>query len=194
MAKIGSICVYCGSSNRVDPAHLAAARDFGRTLAEGGVRLIFGGGRVGLMGAMADGALAAGGRTTGIIPSFLRDREVGHDALETLEIVDAMHPRKARMVELADGFCVLPGGLGTLDETFEVVTWKQLGLHDKPIVLVNLGGFWQPLLDLIAHQADSGYIRQPLERLVIVVDHIADVLPALAAAPEPRLESATDKL
>ncbi|MEM7225439.1 MAG: TIGR00730 family Rossman fold protein [Pseudomonadota bacterium] len=194
MAKIGSVCVYCGSSNQVDVAHLTAARDFGRTLAEEGVRLVFGGGRVGLMGAMADGALDAGGRTTGVIPTFLQDLEVGHDGLESMEVVDAMHPRKARMVELADAFCVLPGGLGTLDEAFEVITWRQLGLHDKPIVLVNLGGFWQPLLDLIAHQASNGYIRQPMEKLVIVVDRIADILPALESAPDSELESATDKL
>ena len=194
MAKIGSICVYCGSSNRVDPAHLTAARDFGQHLAESGVRLVFGGGRVGLMGAMADGALAAGGATTGVIPSFLQDLEVGHNGLDAMEVVDAMHPRKARMVELADAFCILPGGLGTLDEAFEVITWRQLGLHDKPIVLANLEGFWQPLIDLIGHQAQSGYIRQRLEDLFIVVEGVAEVLPALAAAPEPVVMSATDKL
>ena len=145
MTTLRTLCVYCGSSNRVAPQHLEAASELGRRSAERGVGIVFGGGKVGLMGKLADGALAAGGQVTGIIPQHLQDWEVGHDGIQKMEVVGSMHTRKARMCVLSDAFCVLPGGLGTLDETFEIVTWRQLRLHDKPIVIVNLDGFWDPL-------------------------------------------------
>jgi len=189
MALVKSICVYCGSSSRVDEVYRAAATRFGVILAEAGIELIYGGGRVGLMGLLADAALASGGRVTGIIPIHLHDKEVGHNGLTELVIVDNMHQRKRRMFELADAFAVLPGGLGTLDETLEIITWKQLGLHDKPVVLVDVAGYWTPLLELIEHTVVSGFAVRGALQLYRVAARVEDVLPALAAAPQPLFES-----
>lgn len=184
-SRIRALCVYCGSSNAVAARHLAAAAELGRRAAGRGVEIVFGGGRVGLMGALADGALEAGGRVTGIIPEHLRDLEVGHNGVSEMIVVDSMHSRKRRMFELSDAFCALPGGMGTLDETFEIVTWKQLGLHDKPVVLVNVDGFWDPLLALLAHQLEAGYIRPRHAGLYRVVESIESIFDALDAAPPP---------
>jgi uncharacterized protein (TIGR00730 family) len=189
MTDIAFLCVYCGSSDRVDQGHLAAAAELGRTAAERGIEIVFGGGRVGLMGVLADAALGAGGQVTGIIPEHLRAMEVGHNGVSRLEVVESMHSRKMRMCELSDAFCVLPGGLGTLDETFEIVTWKQLGLHDKPIVVVNHQGFWDPLIELIDHQVAAGYVRSGHAQLFTVVDRVDQVFDTLAAAPAPTLAS-----
>ncbi len=149
---------------------------------------MFGGGRVGLMGLLADAALAAGGKVTGVIPETLQDREVGHGAIDDLRVVDTMHSRKQLMCEEADAFCALPGGLGTLDETFEIVTWRQLGLHDKPVVLLNVAGYWDPLIALIDHQARAGYVRRDHVALIQAVDTVEAVFQAIAAAPEPRIK------
>jgi uncharacterized protein (TIGR00730 family) len=189
MTDIASLCVYCGSSDRVDPSHLAAAAELGRSAAERGIEIVFGGGRVGLMGVLADAALGAGGQVTGIIPEHLQAMEVGHNGVSRLEVVGSMHSRKMRMCELSDAFCVLPGGLGTLDETFEIVTWKQLGLHDKPIVVINHQGFWDPLIGLIDHQVAAGYVRSGHAQLFTLVDRVDQVFEALAAAPAPTLTS-----
>ncbi|MDH3791389.1 MAG: TIGR00730 family Rossman fold protein [Rhodospirillales bacterium] len=195
MADLRALCVYCGSSDAVDPRHLEAAADLGRQAAGRGVRIVFGGGRVGLMGVLADAALAAGGAVTGIIPGHLMAREVGHEALGDLQVVDTMHERKMRMCDLSDAFCALPGGFGTLDETFEIVTWRQLGLHDKPVVLINLAGFWDPLVHLIAHQAAAGYVKPAHSGLLQVVESVEAVFDAVAAAPEPKLgPAAVDRL
>jgi uncharacterized protein (TIGR00730 family) len=185
MARITSLCVYCGSSDRGDPRHREWAAELGREAARRDIRIVFGGGRVGLMGVVADAALAAGGEAIGIIPDILQAREVGHDGLTRLEVVDSMHRRKDRMCTLADAFCVLPGGLGTLDETFEILTWKQLGLHDKPIVLLNQAGYWAPFLALVQHQVAHGYVRREHAELFTVADTVAGVFEAIAAAPEP---------
>ncbi len=184
-SRIRTVCVYCGASNAVAPQHLAAAAEFGRLAAGRGIEIVFGGGRVGLMGAFADGALDAGGRVTGIIPEHLRDLEVHHNGVSEMIVVDNMHTRKRRMFELSDAFCALPGGLGTLDETFEIITWKQLGLHDKPVVLVNVEGFWDPLLALLAHQREAGYIRPRHAGLYRVAEGIEAVFDTLDAAPPP---------
>jgi uncharacterized protein (TIGR00730 family) len=189
MAVVKSICVYCGSSGRVDEVYRAAATRLGVLLAKAGIELVYGGGRVGLMGLLADSALASGGRVTGIIPVHLHDKEVGHTGLTELVVVDNMHQRKRRMFELADAFVVLPGGLGTLDETLEIITWKQLGLHDKPIVLVDVAGYWTPLLELIEHAVVSGFAARRALHLYRVAQRVEDVLPTLAAAPEPQLET-----
>jgi hypothetical protein len=189
MAVVKSICVYCGSSGRVDEVYRAAATRFGVLLAKAGIELVYGGGRVGLMGLLADAALASGGRVTGIIPVHLHDKEVGHTGLSELVIVDNMHERKRRMFELADAFVVLPGGLGTLDETLEIITWKQLELHDKPVVLVDVAGYWTPLLELIEHAVVSGFAARRALNLYRVAQRVEDVLPTLAAAPEPQLET-----
>ena len=185
MTRLSSLCVYCGSSDRGGSDHRDAAAWLGGESARRGVRLVFGGGRVGLMGVLADAALAAGGKVIGVIPTHLKDREVYHRALTRLEVVDSMHVRKARMCELADAFCVLPGGLGTLDEAFEIVTWKQLGLHDKPVVLVNQGDYWDLLLELIAHQVEAGYLHPTHSGLFTVAADVTGVFDAVARAPEP---------
>jgi len=185
MAQITSLCVYCGSSDRGDPRHRDWAAELGREAARRAIRIVFGGGRVGLMGVVADAAMAAGGEAIGIIPDILQAREVGHNGLTRLEVVDSMHRRKDRMCALADAFCVLPGGLGTLDETFEILTWKQLGLHDKPIVLLNQAGYWAPFLALVRHQVAAGYVRREHAELFAVADTVAGVFEAIAAAPEP---------
>jgi uncharacterized protein (TIGR00730 family) len=194
MSRIRSLCVYCGSSNSVDGIHLETAADLGRLAARRGIGVVFGGGHVGLMGALADGALAEGGRVVGVIPEHLETREAGHRGVTDLIVVDSMHTRKRRMFELSDAFCVLPGGLGTLDETFEIVTWKQLGLHDKPVVLVNLAGYWDPLLKLLDHQIAAGYLRPRHARLFSVVDTIEEVFDTLAVAPAPSVPADSEHI
>ncbi len=187
MTTISSLCVYCGSSDGVESAHRDAAARLGRLMAERGVRLIFGGGNIGLMGALADAALAAGGSVTGVIPDHLKNEEVAHPDLTELIVVDSMHERKLRMFQLADAFAVLAGGLGTLDETFEIITWRQLGLHDKPIVLVDDAGYWAPFRALIEKVIAAGFAPPEAASLFTVVESVDDILPALAAMPEPAI-------
>lgn len=194
MTDLTALCVYCGSSRGVAPSHREAAAELGRLAARRGVRIVFGGGRVGLMGVLADAALAAGGEVIGVIPEHLQTAEVGHSELTRLEVVESMHVRKMRMCELSDAFCTLPGGLGTLDETFEIVTWRQLGLHDKPIAIVNLEGFWDPLLTLIGHQVDAGYVKPQHRALFQVVDSVEAVFETVAAAPEAQRPSAVERM
>lgn len=194
MAKVSSLCVYCGASGQVDNSHIEAAAELGRLAAERRVRIVFGGGRVGLMGVLADATLAAGGQVTGIIPEHLQVREVGHGGIGDLQVVDTMHSRKQRMCEVSDAFCVLPGGLGTLDEMFEIITWKQLGLHDKPVVLVNISGYWDSLLALIQHQAEAGYLRGDHLRLFQVVTRIDEIFGAVDAAPEPAIQGVSARI
>ena len=182
-----TLCVYCGSSNRVPDSHKQAAQRFGCRLAAAGCRLVYGGGRVGLMGIVADAMIQGGAEVIGIIPEFLHDFEVGHTGVTRLEVVDSMHTRKRRMAELADAFVVLPGGLGTLDEMFEIVTWRQLGLHQKPVVLVNQDGYWSGLLAMIDDMCATGYLRQEHLGLISVVDDVDAVLPALELAGQPEL-------
>ncbi len=187
MADLHALCVYCGSSEGIDQRHVEAAAALGKAAAERGVRIVFGGGRVGLMGVMADAALAAGGAVTGIIPRHLLELEVGHEAIDDLRVVATMHERTMLMCDISDAFCILPGGFGTLDETFEIVTWRQLQLHDKPVVLVNVDGFWDPLVALVQHQAAAGYTRPGHLDLFKVVDRIEAVFDTVAAAPQPTL-------
>ncbi|CDF86539.1 TIGR00730 family Rossman fold protein [Pseudomonas sp. QL9] len=154
-----SVCVFCGASPGASPIYREAAENLGRHLAERGLRLVYGGGAVGLMGMVADAALAAGGEVIGIIPQSLQDAEIGHKSLTRLEVVDGMHARKARMAELADAFVALPGGLGTLEELFEVWTWGQLGYHAKPLGLLEVNGFYEPLLTFLDHLVDERFVR-----------------------------------
>ncbi len=182
MTDLASLCVYCGSSSRVDSAHREAATRLGGLMAERGVRLIYGGGRIGLMGILADAVLDAGGNVTGVIPAHLEVAEVVHRELTELIVVASMHERKLKMFQLADAFAVLPGGLGTLDETFELITWRQLGLHDKPIVLVDNAGYWAPLRRLIDHLTAAGFAGRETHRLFTVVERVDDVF-AAAATP-----------
>lgn len=194
MTNIQSVCVYCGSSSQGPASHQAAAAQLGTALAENGVRLVFGGGHVGLMGITADAALAAGGEVTGIIPGFLEDRELGHDGCDEMIVTDSMHSRKQKMAELSDGFAILPGGLGTLDEAFEIITWKQLNLHDKPIVIVDVDDYWQPLQALLDHVVGNRYMRPGNPPLFQRVTAVADVLPALRAAPTAQQPLDSDKV
>jgi uncharacterized protein (TIGR00730 family) len=185
MAVIKRLCVYCGSSPGIDPSYRTAAAQLGTLLARSSVELIYGGGRVGLMGVLADAALGAGGRVTGIIPRHLHDREVAHPGVSDMVVVGSMHERKQRMFELADAFAVLPGGLGTLDETIEILTWRQLGLHDKPVIIADIAAYWAPLLGLIEHVIADGFAYVPLRDYYRVVARVEDVLPTLAALPQP---------
>lgn len=194
MAAITSLCVYCGSATGRDPACAATAQALGRRCAEAGVTVVFGGGRIGLMGVLADAALAAGGRVVGVIPEHLHAREVGYDAVSELVVVESMHARKALMAERADAFCVLPGGIGTLDELVEIVTWRQLGLHDKPVVLLDQDGYWQPLLDLLRHQQAAGFLRGGYEDLFAVAGSLDEVFQAIAGAPEPTIATPGERL
>jgi uncharacterized protein (TIGR00730 family) len=185
MAKLSAVCVYCGSSFGNDRRHREAAAELGRLLAERGITLVYGGGGIGLMGALANASLAAGGTVIGVIPRFLERAEKGLHELARLETVDSMHARKERMYALADGFIVLPGGLGTLDETFETLTWKQLGLHDKPLVLVDLDGYWRPLTELIEKVIAHGFAQPRIVCMFRVASSVEEALDFLVEAPEP---------
>lgn len=177
------ICVFCGSSSRVDAVFKTAATDLGRLLGDHGRTLVYGGGRVGLMGLVADAALTAGAPVIGVIPTFLKDLEVGHGSVSELVVTDSMHERKRIMYERSDAFVVLPGGLGTLDETIEVLTWTQLKLSSRPVVLVNVAGYWDPFLALVDHAIGCGFARPENREMFAVVDSVGEVLPALAALP-----------
>ncbi len=193
MPDIASLCIYCGSSSGADPRHARAAATLGRLLGEACIELVYGGGNIGLMGIVADAALAAGGRVTGIIPTDLKRIELAHGGLDELVVVESMHERKRRMFERADAFAVLPGGVGTLDETFEIITWRQLGLHGKPIVIIDADGYWRPLIDLIEHTIAAGFTGPAIRDLFIVVDRVEDVLPAINALPETRVTPRPDR-
>src|ERR1700689_4127272 len=158
MSKINAICVYCGSSPGTDPAFAKAARDFGKILAESGVRLVYGGGSIGLMGAIAGSVIEHGGAATGIIPEFLTAKERPRRLAQELIVTRDMHERKRTMFERADAFVALPGGIGTLEEVVEKLTWAQLGRHKKPILFANINGYWNPLLALIAHMRDLEFM------------------------------------
>ncbi|GAB2964778.1 TIGR00730 family Rossman fold protein [Hymenobacter coalescens] len=171
-----SIAVYCGSSAGLDARYRQHAAQVGETFARRGITLVYGGGNVGLMGAVADATMAAGGEAIGVIPGFLRDKEVAHLGLTTLEVVDNMHQRKLRMAELAEGFIAMPGGFGTLEELFEVLTWGQLGLHRKPVGLLNVAGFYDALIHLLDHMTEQGLLRPENRAQLLVADTIDELL------------------
>jgi len=183
MSYIRSLCVYCGSSDGVDPRYRDAARDLGVALAAAGIALVYGGGRRGLMGAVADAVLGGGGQVVGVIPAVLRDAEHAHQGASELVVVDTMHERKRLMAERADAFAVLPGGIGTLDEAFEIISWRQLRLHDKPIFLVDIGGYWEPLRILLDHIVGAGFAAPVIPRLTEIVPDIANLMSAIAQTP-----------
>lgn len=179
VARISRLCVYCGSSSGSDPRYQAAASELGAGLAARGTELIYGGGRNGLMGRVADAVLAGGGRVTGIIPVHLEHREVAHAGLSELVVVTDMHQRKRVMAERADAFAVLPGGVGTLDEAVEILSWRQLGLHQKPILIVDIAGYWSPLAALFDHIVGSRFAAPLVPALVRFVPDIAGLLATL---------------
>ena len=156
--SIRSLCVFCGASSGLDAAYASAATVFGGVLAQESIELVWGGGNVGLMGKVADGVLAGGGKTFGVIPSFMAERELAHPQATEMRVVDSMHARKAAMADRADGFVALPGGFGTLDELFEILTWAQLHIHTKPVALLNVRGFFDPLLAMVRHMSREGFI------------------------------------
>ncbi len=182
MEVLRNVCVYCGSSAGADPRFAEAADALGRALAEADVGLVFGGGGDGLMGRLARATLAAGGRVTGIIPKFLLTREHALVGAQELVVVDSMHQRKQLMFERADAFIALPGGVGTLEELVEQLTWAQLQRHRKPVLLADIDGFWRPLLALFAHMRNLGFIREQFEVRYLVAEKIEDALPMLRAA------------
>jgi uncharacterized protein (TIGR00730 family) len=183
MSKINALCVYCGSNVGTDPAFAEAARGLGKILAANGVRLVYGGGSIGLMGALAASVIERSGEVTGVIPEFLTAAERPRRLAQELIVTRDMHERKRTMFERADAFVALPGGLGTLEELVEQMTWAQLGRHKKPILVVNINGFWDPLLALIAHMRALGLVPPPARGVdLLVVDRIEDVLPKLREA------------
>lgn len=191
MGVIKSVCVYCGSSSRVGQVYKDAAVDLGTALAANGWDLVYGGGRVGLMGLVADSALKGGSKVVGIIPQHIQAREIEHTDLTELHIVDSMHIRKQMMVDRGDAFVILAGGLGTLDEFFEILTWKQLGLHDKPVVMVNINGYWTKMVEAIRHIAAEKFMRDEDLGMFQVVDSVAEVASALSNAPHERFDPST---
>ncbi len=194
MTRINTLCVYCGSSTGRDPRHVATATSLGKLMARENITLVYGGGRVGLMGVVADATLAAGGKAIGVIPTMLKTVELAHAGLTELIAVDTMHARKHRMFEISDAFAILPGGLGTLDEAFEIITWRQLGLHDKPILLIDSGGYWQPFRALLEHVIEGGFARPETAQLVTAVDNVAAIPSILAQLPGPGVPQRPDRI
>lgn len=182
------IAVYCASSNATVGRYGAAARSVGRRLAEQGIGVVYGGGRVGLMGQVADGALEAGGEVIGVIPSKLMDLELGHHGCTELIVVPSMHARKLRMAELSDAFIALPGGWGTWEELFEVVTWTQLGYHRKPCGVLNLDGYYDPILAMVDRALEQGFVRPELRDLLVQSEDLDALIERLSAAEVPDIE------
>jgi uncharacterized protein (TIGR00730 family) len=181
------ICVFCGSYSGNHPIYLETTQAIGKGIAQSGYTLVYGGGKVGLMGAVADAALAAGGAVVGVMPKALVDKELAHTGLTELHVVDSMHTRKAMMAERADAFITLPGGFGTLDELFEIITWLQLGFHRKPIALLNMEGYFDPIIELIEHMAGAGFIKPEHRQVVMVSPSPEDLLSRLPSYEAPNV-------
>jgi uncharacterized protein (TIGR00730 family) len=182
MNKIHTVCVYCGSGPGTNPRFVETAQALGKIFAENNVRLVYGGGSVGLMGAIAKSTLDHGGAVTGIIPDFLRARENALTRVQEMIVTPDMHERKRLMFERSDAFVALPGGVGTLEELVEILTWQQLGRHTKPVLLANVDGFWEPLLALLAHMRSAEFIRPNLEIDILKAERVEDILPRLRTA------------
>jgi uncharacterized protein (TIGR00730 family) len=196
MSKIKTICVYCGSGPGTNPRFIEAAIALGKAIAENGIRLVYGGGSVGMMGAVASAVLDHGGAVTGIIPDFLRRSENALSRVQEMIVTPDMHERKRLMFERSDAFVALPGGIGTLEELVEQLTWKQLGRHEKPVLLANIDHFWEPLLSLLSHMRATQFIRSGLSVEVLKAERVEDILPRLRAAvarvPEEAKEMAPE--
>jgi uncharacterized protein (TIGR00730 family) len=182
MSKIKTVCVYCGSGPGTNPHFIESAKAFGKILAENGIRLVYGGGSLGIMGAVASSVLDHGGMVTGIIPDFLKLRENALKRVQEMIVTPDMHERKRLMFEHSDAFVALPGGIGTLEELVEQLTWQQLGRHSKPVLLGNIDGFWEPLFALLTHMRETQFIRQGLSVDILKADRVEDILPRLQAA------------
>ena len=189
MAELNSICVYCGANSGARPVYATAARDLGVAMADAGVRLVYGGGSIGLMGILAHTVMEKGGAVTGVIPQFLKDREVMLREVPDLVVTPDMHARKQTMFERADAFVALPGGIGTLEELVEQLTWSQLGRHKKPILFANINGFWDPLCELLDHMKKNGFIHSELSFEYGLANRVEDILPQLRAAAAKHTEA-----
>jgi len=189
-----SVCVFAGSRTGTRPEYRAAAEELGRTLAQQGTHVVYGGGGVGLMGLLADAVLASGGTITGVIPTHLTTGEVAHRGLDDLRVVSSMHERKALMADLSDGFVALPGGWGTLEEFFEVLTWAQLGLHEKPCGLLNVGGYFDGLLGFLQHATDEGFVRPDNAPMVLVASSVASLVRALDEYRPPLFQQGSPRV
>lgn len=188
MPEIKSVCVYCGSSSKSELVYQTAAFELGKALANAGMQLVYGGGQLGLMGLVADGVIENGGRAIGFITKNLEHLEGGHNRLSELHIVDTMHTRKLKMSENADAFVILPGGFGTLDELFEILTWRQLEMHDKPLIILNINGYWNPLKALVRNVVQNRFARPLDENLLMYLSHVDEVVPLLQQLPEPQVD------
>lgn len=186
---LSTICVYCGSAPGLRESYVLAAREVGGLLAQKGIELVYGGGRAGLMGHVADGSLERGGRVTGIITQQLMDKELGHTGVQSLQIVESMHQRKMAMVRMAKGFIALPGGVGTLDELFEILAWAQLGLHTCPIGVLNVDGFFDPMLELMRHMEREHFLRVRPEDAMVVSADAPELLERMATVPDRLIRS-----
>lgn len=191
MSQIKSVCVYCGSSKTSNPAFDAPTIQLGRALAKEGMTLVYGGGSPGLMGKVANACMEAGGKVIGIIPDHILKLEIRHNSLTELHVVESMHVRKQMMAERADAFVILPGGIGTLDEAFEILTWKYLGIHSKLVIIANIDGYWDPFLSLMNHMQDHGFVREDHMRTFVEVKSIEDLMNILktSSVSEERLQS-----
>jgi uncharacterized protein (TIGR00730 family) len=183
MKAIRSLAVFCGSRVGINPVYASAGRELGLGMGRAGIRLVFGGGRIGIMGVVADAVLDAGGTVMGVIPEFLTQLEVAHERVTELVVTDTMHTRKVRLYEESGAFLIMPGGLGTFDEAFEIITWRQLRLHDKPIILCNVAGWAEPLVATIDHAIEQGFADPACRRLFEVIDDVAEVLERLKTMP-----------
>jgi uncharacterized protein (TIGR00730 family) len=196
MSMIKTVCVYCGSGAGTNPLFIESAKAFGKVLAENGIRLVYGGGSLGIMGAVASSVLDHGGKVTGIIPDFLKLKENALKRVQEMIVTPDMHERKRQMFERSDAFVALPGGIGTLEELVEQLTWQQLGRHSKPVLLANIDGFWEPLFALIAHMRATQFIRPSLSIDILKAERVEDILPRLqaaaASAPEGSSEMAPE--
>ncbi|MEQ8656203.1 MAG: TIGR00730 family Rossman fold protein [Hyphomicrobiales bacterium] len=192
MSKLTSVCVYCGSRTGKNPAYEIAAQGLGEALASANIRLVYGGGSIGLMGIVAKACLDAGGKVTGVIPKFLEEREVMLRRVEDLVITEDMHERKRRMFDEADAFVALPGGIGTLEELVEMITWAQLGRHKKPVLLADIGGFWGPLTELMDHMIDEGFITEQTMIRYLITEDVSQIVPKLRAEVASYSEAALE--
>jgi uncharacterized protein (TIGR00730 family) len=187
------LCVFCGSNSGAKPEYRRAAEEVGRLLAERGIEVVYGGGKVGLMGVVADAALAAGGRVIGVLPRALATKELAHDGLTDLRVVESMHERKALMAELSDGFIALPGGIGTMEEFFEVWTWSQLGYHAKPCGLLNSGGYFDGLISFLDHMSSEKFLRNEHRSMLVIAQTASELLDRFATFRPPQVEKWLDR-
>ncbi len=183
--QLSSLCVFCGAHSGNDPVYSAAARELGAEMAQRSIRLVYGGGSIGIMDLVASSVLAGGGYVTGVIPEFLDEREVGKRDIQDFVVTSSMHTRKAHIVNNSDAFAIMPGGLGTLEEAFEIITWRQLGLHNKPIIIVNVAGYWDPLLKLIDQTVEHGFLGEETSQLFAVANDVSGVFRRLEQQMSP---------